>query len=118
MGPNSKSQSDKFSSERLVYNLSGFFCLVMILLLGLSTGHPDGRLMQSIGLFWHIVGIVVFFIVGLFSVMCIIHVNSIDRHPSMGRARNDFHSLRPIKNPAAYRREANSNSGARRLANH
>jgi hypothetical protein len=109
--------SAKFSSERSVYNLCGFFCLIMIFLLGLSASMPGGMLMSAIGLFWHIVGIVIFFVIGLFSVMCIIHVNSLDRHPSLGRVQPDFHSLRQV-DPRAYKaKAANSTSGVRRIVN-
>ena len=118
MGPTSSPTSEKFSSERLVYNLGGFFCLIMIFLLGMSAARPDGALMLSVGLFWHIVGIVVFFVIGLFALMCIIHINSIDGHPSVRGVRRDFHSLRPVVDPAAYRaKAANSNSGIRRIVN-
>lgn len=114
----SNSTIEKFSSERLIYNLSGFTCLVMILLLGFSSGRPDGTLMQTIGLYWHFVGIIVFFVIGLFSVMCIIHVNSLDSHPSLVKHRKDFHSLRPAAKKRAYvGPAANANSGIRKIAN-
>lgn len=92
--------------------------MLMIFLLGLSAARPDGALMQSIGLYWHIVGIFIFFVIGLFAVMCVIHVNSIDQHPSIRGARRDFHSLRPVVDPSAYHaKAANSSSGVRRIVN-
>ena len=110
-----KSHDEPLISERAVFNSIGMISGILMSLTFLSVLSPASPLKELIGVPAHIALILAFMVVGIFAVACVIHLDTIDAHPSIKRNIPRYSHIAPPRADSGSRHQVVSR---KRIANY